>query len=43
MSTHEITFRHVDEKKKSLIMQNRGEQSVIDRILKDYGFSYLQA
>ena len=43
MSTHEITFRHVDEKKKSLIMQNRGGQSVIDRILKAYGFSSRQA
>lgn len=43
MSTHEITFRHVDEKKKSLIMQNRGGQSVIARILKAYGFSSRQA
>lgn len=43
MSTHQITFRHVDEKKKSLIMQNRGGQSVIARILKAYGFSSRQA
>ncbi|MCL7658835.1 helix-turn-helix domain-containing protein [Klebsiella pneumoniae] len=43
MSTHEITFRHVDEKKKSLIMQNRGGQAVIERILEAYGFSSRQA
>ncbi|HAN6235189.1 TPA: bacteriophage CI repressor, partial [Escherichia coli] len=43
MSTHKITFRHVDDAMKTVIMQNRGGQQVIDRILKAYGFTSRQA
>lgn len=43
MSTHKITFRHVNDAMKTVIMQNRGGQQVIDRILKAYGFTSRQA
>ncbi|EPE0365239.1 phage repressor protein CI [Escherichia coli] len=43
MSTHKNTFRHVSDDMKALIMQNRGGQQVIDRILQAYGFTSRQA
>lgn len=43
MSTSNITNRHVSDELKSEIMQNRGGQKVIERILKAYGFTSRQA
>ncbi|MBJ3622747.1 helix-turn-helix domain-containing protein, partial [Salmonella enterica subsp. enterica serovar Weltevreden] len=43
MSTQKNTFRHVSESLKTSIMQNRGGQKVIERILVAYGFTSRQA
>ena len=43
MSTNKNTFRHVSENLKTSIMQNRGGQQVIERILAAYGFTSRQA
>jgi len=43
MSNNKITIRHVDGDVKSLVMQNRGGQKVIERLLEAYGFKSRQA
>ncbi|AXC67282.1 phage repressor protein [Salmonella enterica subsp. diarizonae] len=43
MSTSNITLRHIGDNLKASIMQNRGGQKVIERILKAYGFQSRQA
>lgn len=43
MPTLKNTFRHVDDNLKSSIMQNRGGQQVIERIIAAYGFESRQA
>ncbi len=43
MPTQKYTFRHVDDDMKALIMNNRGGQQVIERILTAYGFASRQA
>lgn len=43
MSTLKNTIRHIPDELKSTIMQNRGGQGVIERILKAYGFLSRQA
>ncbi|EEY5004321.1 TPA: phage repressor protein CI [Escherichia coli] len=43
MSTQKFTFRHIKEDAKAIVMQNRGGQKVIERILKAYGFKSRQA
>ncbi|HAM7406554.1 TPA: Repressor protein CI [Escherichia coli] len=43
MSTQKITFRHIEDSLKAMVMQNRGGQKVIERILKAYGFKSRQA
>lgn len=43
MSTLKNTFRHVNDNLKSSIMQNRGGQQVIERIIAAYGFESRQA
>lgn len=43
MSTQKNTFRHASESLKTSIMQNRGGQQVIERILVAYGFTSRQA
>lgn len=43
MSTNKITFRHIEDHLKAMVMQNRGGQKVIERILMAYGFKSRQA
>ncbi|HHW7484398.1 TPA: phage repressor protein CI [Escherichia coli] len=43
MLTQKNTFRHISESLKTSIMQNRGGQKVIERILVAYGFTSRQA
>lgn len=43
MSTHKNTFRHIESNLKASIMQNRGGQKVIERIVDAYGFKSRQA
>ncbi|HBE5224751.1 TPA: phage repressor protein CI [Escherichia coli] len=43
MSTQKFTFRHMDDDMKAVVIQNRGGQKVIERILMAYGFKSRQA
>lgn len=43
MSNDKITIRHIGGEVKSLVMQNRGGQKVIGRLLEAYGFKSRQA
>ncbi|ENK5078523.1 phage repressor protein CI [Klebsiella variicola] len=43
MSIQKITKRHIPQKLRNEIMQNKGGQPVIERILKAYGFTTRQA
>lgn len=43
MSTKKNTFRHIGDSHRAAIMQNRGGQQVIKRILEAYGFGSRQA
>ncbi|EGB2527727.1 Repressor protein CI [Salmonella enterica] len=43
MSTQKFTFRHMNDDMKAAVIQNRGGQKVIERILMAYGFKSRQA
>ena len=43
MSNQKNTFRHISDDMKALIMNNRGGQQVIERIVAAYGFTSRQA